>query len=161
MFLLKQPKIGEESKTHQDETYLITSPPGNVLGLWIAIDDSTEENGCLQFVPGSHKTVPTTRLYVRDREKLITQQSDPMKSGIKFVGSEKYAELEDSFVKVPATSGSLVLIHGLVVHKSDPNTSAEPRAAYTFHVYEKADGVEWDERNWAQETNEFKFPLLY
>lgn len=161
MFILKQPKIGEESPTHRDESYLITKPLGKVLGAWIAIDDSTEENGCLQFVPGSHKNVDSYPLWVRDQEELEKQKSDPLKSAMKFVGEGNYEQFEGKFVKAPAKSGSLVLIHGLVVHKSNPNTSPNSRAAYTFHCFEKGNGVVWDERNWAQEKNGFQFPALY
>lgn len=30
--------------------------PMKLYGVWIALDDATEENGCLWFIPGSHKT---------------------------------------------------------------------------------------------------------
>jgi len=44
-------------------------------------------------------------------------------------------------------SGSLVLIDGLVVHKSKVNTSPKWRQVYTFHVYDAAI-AKWNERNW-------------
>ena len=41
---------------HQDGSFLLTEPVGAALaGLWIALEDATEENGCLWFMPGSHK----------------------------------------------------------------------------------------------------------
>uniref|UniRef100_A0A1I7WMY2 Phytanoyl-CoA dioxygenase n=1 Tax=Heterorhabditis bacteriophora TaxID=37862 RepID=A0A1I7WMY2_HETBA len=43
--------------------------------------------------------------------------------------------------------GSLILIHGLVVHKSERNTSTKSRHAYTFHVMEKK-GTLWSTDNW-------------
>ncbi len=39
---------------HQDATYLFTEPSG-LLGFWIALDEATENNGCLHFFAGSHK----------------------------------------------------------------------------------------------------------
>lgn len=39
---------------HQDSTFLYTEPLGRVLGIWIALEDATLENGCLWFIPGSH-----------------------------------------------------------------------------------------------------------
>ncbi|NXR11663.1 PHYD1 protein, partial [Semnornis frantzii] len=39
---------------HQDATFLHTEPLGRVLGFWIAVEDARQENGCLQFIPGSH-----------------------------------------------------------------------------------------------------------
>src|SRR6218665_1271866 len=39
---------------HQDATYLFTEPL-SVLGFWMALDDASAENGCLSFIPGSHR----------------------------------------------------------------------------------------------------------
>ncbi|EGW14162.1 Phytanoyl-CoA dioxygenase domain-containing protein 1 [Cricetulus griseus] len=55
----RQPHFGGEGGSiavfpHQDATFLYTEPPGRVLGVWIAIEDATLENGCLWFIPGSH-----------------------------------------------------------------------------------------------------------
>ncbi|XP_055516028.1 phytanoyl-CoA dioxygenase domain-containing protein 1 isoform X4 [Leucoraja erinacea] len=55
MYIFKQPGIGGEVTPHQDATFLYTEPLGSITGFWIAIEDSTEENGCLWFIPGSHK----------------------------------------------------------------------------------------------------------
>ena len=54
MYIFKQPYIGGEVKPHQDGSYLHTDPL-KVAGVWIALEDSNLENGCLQFVPGSQK----------------------------------------------------------------------------------------------------------
>ena len=42
---------------HQDATYLWMEGGLKVMGLWIALEDATEENGCLWFVPGSQKGI--------------------------------------------------------------------------------------------------------
>ena len=57
-------------------------------------------------------------------------------------------------------SGSLVLIHGQVYHKSERNASSAPRHAYTFHMVE-TDGCEYSDRNWLQATKELPFPKLF
>lgn len=44
---------------HQDASFLYTEPLGRVLGLWIAVEDATLENGCLSFIPGSHTSEDT------------------------------------------------------------------------------------------------------
>lgn len=44
---------------HQDASFLYTEPLGRVLGLWIAVEDATLENGCLWFIPGSHTSEDT------------------------------------------------------------------------------------------------------
>ncbi len=40
---------------HQDATYLYMEPSLKMIGFWIALEDATLENGCLSFIPGSHK----------------------------------------------------------------------------------------------------------
>lgn len=54
MYIFKQPFIGGEVQPHQDGSYLYTEPL-KVTGIWIALEDCTSENGCLEFIPGSHK----------------------------------------------------------------------------------------------------------
>ncbi|XP_043354817.1 phytanoyl-CoA dioxygenase domain-containing protein 1 isoform X3 [Dermochelys coriacea] len=54
MYIFKQPGIGGEVRPHQDATFLYTEPLGRVLGLWLALENATQENSCLWFIPGSH-----------------------------------------------------------------------------------------------------------
>lgn len=53
--------------------------------------------------------------------------------------------------------GSLVLIHGEVVHKSERNLSEYSRHAYTFHAIERAETV-YSTDNWLQPTDQLPFP---
>ena len=50
--------------SHQDSVFLYTDPPSAV-GFWFALEDCTATNGCLSFVPGSHKTHPIGKRFVR------------------------------------------------------------------------------------------------
>ena len=56
--------------------------------------------------------------------------------------------------------GSLVLIHGQVLHKSEANLSSKPRHAYTFHMVETR-GSEYSPMNWLQPTESLPFPKLF
>ena len=49
--VLQQPRIGGEVSVHQDSTFLHTDPL-TVVGLWIALEDATKENGCLWTLKG-------------------------------------------------------------------------------------------------------------
>ena len=49
MVICKQPEIGGRVPPHQDSTFLYTDPPSAV-GVWYALEDCTEENGCLVVV---------------------------------------------------------------------------------------------------------------
>lgn len=135
---------------HQDASFLYTEPLGRVLGLWIAVEDATLENGCLSFIPGSH-TSGVSRRMVRN-----PAGSAP---GTCFLGSEP-ARDNSLFVPTPVKRGALILIHGEVVHKSEQNLSSCSRQAYTFHLME-ASGTTWSPENWLQPTAELSFPPLY
>ena len=47
---------GMEVPMHQDGQYWPIRPLANCT-VWVAIDESTEENGCLRVVPGSHSAL--------------------------------------------------------------------------------------------------------
>ena len=160
MYLVKQPKIGGKREIHQDESYLRTEPNGHVFGVWIALDDATLENGCLDFIPGSHtdpRFNPLTRFHER-------QPGGP-KDGLicVYTGDAPYLhdDLKDEFVRVPMKSGDVVILHGLTVHKSEANKSGNPRAAFTFHCYNKISSVDWIPSNMWLESEGRVFPPLY
>lgn len=54
----------------------------------------------------------------------------------------------------------MVLLHGAVLHMSHENTSAKSRHAYSFHVIEGAEGVQWASDNWMQRKADFPFEPL-
>uniref|UniRef100_A0A8C6QQS9 Phytanoyl-CoA dioxygenase domain-containing protein 1 n=1 Tax=Nannospalax galili TaxID=1026970 RepID=A0A8C6QQS9_NANGA len=147
---MQQPHIGGEVSPHQDATFLYTEPLGRVLGMWIALEDATLENGCLWFIPGSHISGISRRMI---RAPL---GSGP---GTSFLGSEPCWD-NSLFVPMPVRRGALVLIHGEVVHKSEQNLSDRSRQAYTFHLMEAA-GTVWSPENWLQPTADLPFPSLY
>ncbi|XP_058380230.1 phytanoyl-CoA dioxygenase domain-containing protein 1-like isoform X2 [Diceros bicornis minor] len=150
MYIFKQPHIGGEVPPHQEATYLYTEPLGRVLGLWIALEDATLENGCLWFIPGSH-TSGVSRRMVR-----TPAGSTP---GTLIRGSNPAWD-NSLFVPTPVRRGDLILFHGQVVHKSEQNFSDGSRHAYAFHLME-ASGTVWSPENWLQPTAELPFPLLY
>ncbi|XP_045324530.1 phytanoyl-CoA dioxygenase domain-containing protein 1 isoform X1 [Leopardus geoffroyi] len=150
MYIFKQPHLGGEVTPHQDATFLYTEPLGRLLGIWIALEDATLENGCLWFIPGSHTSGVSRRL-IR-----APAGSIPVTS---FLGSEP-ARDNSLFVPTPVRRGDLILIHGEVVHKSEQNLSDRSRHAYTFHLME-ALGTVWSPENWLQPTAELPFPRLY
>ena len=65
MYIFKQPGIGGEVTSHQDATFLNTTPRQSVLGLWLALQDATLENGCVWARPGSHRE-PLRRAFRRN-----------------------------------------------------------------------------------------------
>lgn len=67
---------------------------------------------------------------------------------------------DKDYVACPVKRGSLVVLDGLVVHKSEPNHSTKSRLAYTFHLVE-SDKVKWSGENWIQLPENEQFARLY
>lgn len=67
---------------------------------------------------------------------------------------------QDLFTPVEVKRGSLVVIHGLVVHQSELNRSDKSRFAYTFHVME-TENVKYSSENWLQLPEGEHFPELF
>jgi len=152
MYIFKQPGIGGEVVPHQDSTFLYTDPM-SATGFWIPLQDCTTTNGCLWMVPGSHKEG------LHKGRRMVRVTKDDGTVATEFLGEQqKYSDSD--FVPKETKAGSLVLIHGQVVHKSDANASETSRHAYTFHVVE-SDGVVYDKGNWLQYPEGKAFPPLY
>lgn len=150
MVICKQPEIGGAVPPHQDSTFLYTDPPSAV-GFWYALEDATVENGCLSFLPGSHKTSEVSKRFVRKADRRGTKFVE--NEGARFPIGNEYGNVEGAeegeYVFGEVKAGSLVLIHGNLLHKSEKNTSQKGRIIYTFHCIE-GDGAVYDERNWLQ-----------
>jgi len=153
MVICKQPEIGGAVPPHQDSTFLYTDPP-SAMGFWYALEDATAENGCLSFLPGSHRWAPVKQRFVRaSNGKTGTEFVN--NTGPQFPVGEEYGEdkkkggEEGQYVMGEVKAGSLVLIHGNLLHKSERNTSKKGRIIYTFHVIE-GEGTKYDKRNWLQ-----------
>ncbi|KAL8707227.1 MAG: hypothetical protein Q9220_007721 [cf. Caloplaca sp. 1 TL-2023] len=163
MIICKQPEIGARVQPHQDSTFLYTNPPSAV-GFWIALEDATASNGCLSFAKGSHRRTPVKSRFVRKQHG---------ESGVDFVDVEgarfpkdfeieerrvREGEEEEVYALGEVKAGTLVLIHGNLLHQSEKNLSSKSRYIYTFHVIEGEN--EYDGRNWLQPP-EKGFPRLY
>ncbi|XP_027098551.1 phytanoyl-CoA dioxygenase-like [Coffea arabica] len=132
MYIFKQPGIGGEVVPHQDNSFLYTEP-STCTGLWLALEDATLVNGCLWAIPGSHKN-GLVRRFIRDE------------NGVHFDKPSPSYDQKD-FVPVEVKAGSLVVIHGDLIHQSFENRSSQSRHAYSLHVVD-TDGCRWAQDNW-------------
>eukprot|EP00051_Salpingoeca_urceolata_P023927 m.412514 g.412514 ORF g.412514 m.412514 type:complete len:355 (-) comp20170_c2_seq6:32-1096(-) len=140
MYIFKQPGIGGEVVPHQDTSFLYTDPP-SVVGFWTALEDCDTHNGCLWAIPGSHKTgLHNDRRMVRTGPGELTTT---------FTAEPRNYNQSD-FVPLTVPKGTLVLLHGELVHSSEANRSNHSRHAYAFHVIEGA--AAYCPLNWLQPT---------
>lgn len=123
----KPPKKGGVVAWHQDYSYWTRTKPIAHLTCWCGLDDSTETNGCLQYVPGSH------RWGLLDKPELA---GDLM--GIKdYLSPQQLAEFKPIHVETKA--GEAIFHHSLTLHGSGENKSDKPRRAFVINVFK--DGV--------------------
>ncbi len=150
MVICKQPEIGGAVPPHQDSCFLYTDPPSAV-GFWYALEDATAENGCLSFLPGSHRWAPVARRLVRSAAgtEMVPNHATAFPPGPEYHQPPQPQD-DGRYVLAEVKAGTLVLIHGNLLHKSEKNLSQKGRIIYTFHIIEGDDVAEYDERNWLQ-----------
>lgn len=118
-YICKPPRDGQAVLWHQDGSYWPLDPM-NVVTLWLAVTDSTPENGCMRVIPGTHGM----RL-----EKVQTRKDID-----NVLGSAISDELvdESKAVDVVLNAGDLSIHHPSLIHGSEANTSEKWRMGLTI-----------------------------
>ena len=146
MYIFKQPNIGGEVSCHQDSTFIYTEPT-DIVGLWFALEDATIENGCLWAIPGGHKCGLKSRWMRSSLDgRMAFEVYDP----------EPWPEHE--LVPLEVKKGSLILLNGLLPHRSFENRSPRSRHAYTLHLIHA--NADYPADNWLQRYSSLPFSGL-
>src|SRR5829696_2597949 len=112
---------------HQDYSYWTRTTPMAHLSCWIGLDDSTPENGCVHYVPGSHRWELLPRLsFANDMDAVLDSLTPAQRAEFKPVAIELKA-------------GECSFHHPLMVHGSYANTTSRPRRAVVINSFR--DGV--------------------
>lgn len=123
--LYKPPQSGAAGNIgwHQDQGYWQCLDCTVALTAWVALADVDEQNGCMEFVPGSHKwgLLGEDHFYQQDIEAQIRRIEE--KTG-------------QTFRTVPAVlpAGCVSFHHHLTVHGSRANLSDRPRLSIAIHL---------------------------
>jgi phytanoyl-CoA hydroxylase len=139
MYIFKQPRIGGEVRCHQDATFLHTEPRDAMVGLWFAIEDATEDNGCLWAVPGGHRA-GLQSLFVRNDDDTTTTR---------MLGDETFGAWP--LVPLPVKKGAVIVLDGLLPHLSKQNESERSRHAYTLHLV--SGRADYPRTNWLRRAH--------
>lgn len=124
----KPAKQGGVVAWHQDYSYWTRTKPIAHLTCWCGLDDATKENGCLQYIPGSHKWgLMPKPVIAGELEGIKDFLNDDQKKQFE---RPRFAELK---------AGEAVFHHPLTLHGSGANTSPRPRRAFVINAI--ADGV--------------------
>ena len=116
MALIKPPD-GREKPWHQDHAYFTYPPQARVVGLWIALEAATLENGCMRVLPGWHRKGKFKHYQLRD-----WQLSDIESQGFK-----------TETLSVPLQPGGCLLFDSYLPHGTPRNATASHRKALQFH----------------------------
>jgi ectoine hydroxylase-related dioxygenase (phytanoyl-CoA dioxygenase family) len=108
---------------HQDYSYWTRTQPMAHLSCWIGLDDSTRENGCVHYVPGSHRwnLLSITGL-ANDMQTIEGVLNDEQKKQFKPIAIE-------------LKKGECSFHHPLMVHGSYQNQSDHPRRGAVINVF--------------------------
>jgi ectoine hydroxylase-related dioxygenase (phytanoyl-CoA dioxygenase family) len=114
---LKPALCGSAKPLHQDNSYFRINPDDRGVTCWMAIDDATLENGCMRYIPGSHRFGKIRHKEIAGTPHLIPDVDRPL-------GLE---------VPVPIPAGACIFHHLSVLHASLANTSPKHRRSWTLH----------------------------
>jgi ectoine hydroxylase-related dioxygenase (phytanoyl-CoA dioxygenase family) len=113
---------------HQDQAYWINTDDRRTATCWLAVDDSTIENGCMQFLPGSHREpVRPHRPAGSSREEQHTLVTD-LRPG-------------DDMVPVEIRRGDITVHNEGVLHGSGGNRSTGNRRRAYINAFRSVDAV--------------------
>jgi ectoine hydroxylase-related dioxygenase (phytanoyl-CoA dioxygenase family) len=118
-FICKLPHVGPPTPWHEDTTYWngrLDSDEG-IVTIWLALDRTSKENGCMRVIPGSHRAKP-------GRYEVL----DPGA----FFHSEAAGVDESRAVYFELEPGQCSLHDGRITHGATANTSPHRRAGYTM-----------------------------
>ncbi|MEA1786174.1 phytanoyl-CoA dioxygenase family protein [Arenibacter sp. GZD96] len=123
----KPAKHGGVVAWHQDYSYWTRTIAMQHLTCWVGLDDATTENGCLHYIPKSH------RWGLLDKPELAGEMNGIMA----YLTEAQKAEFTP--VPVELKKGYATFHHPLLVHGSYANTSERSRRAFVLNVF--ADGT--------------------
>jgi len=119
MLIDKSPHTNTPTPWHQDEAYWPDLPDKRAASCWIALDPATKENGCMWFIPGSHKS--------SIRHHLQTGKA----------GALQCEADESEAVAVELPPGGCTFHHGRTIHYSRGNTTSHHRRAFIINMRPK------------------------
>jgi len=116
--MLKPAKIGAATPWHQDAAFFPIFTDYESITIWMPLQPVDASNGCLQFIPGSHKAgvLPHRRI-----------NGDPRIHGLEVCE----AGIGEP-VSCPLPAGGATVHHCRTLHHAGPNITEGPRRAYVL-----------------------------
>jgi len=156
-FISKEPKTGKRTPWHEDSAYWNGrfDRMDKIVTVWLSIDGSDLENGCMGVVPGSHKNGFSEYSELGEGTAIFdTEISDGVN--------------EDNIVWFELEKGHYSLHDSRIIHGANANTSNRRRTGYTMRYFstdmilnENHEGNKTHKIYYAQGENKGKNPLIY
>lgn len=122
-FIAKEPLVGKQTPWHEDSAYWKGRMDrlDKIVTVWLAIDRSNQENGCMRVIPGTHTNGFS-------EYEAVSEDSNIFSSQIKNIDESKavYFELEP---------GECSLHDSRIIHGAKANTSEFRRCGYTMRYF--------------------------
>ena len=119
-YIAKPPGDGQAVLFHQDGAYWPLEPM-EVVTLWLAVDDSDAENGCMRMIPGTHRM---------GLHEMVDSDADSVLGSM--IKPELIADVEESAVDLVLKAGDVSVHAAAIVHGSHANLSARRRGGLTI-----------------------------
>jgi ectoine hydroxylase-related dioxygenase (phytanoyl-CoA dioxygenase family) len=116
--ICKPPRTGPPTPLHQDEAFWSAATEYRSVSIWFPMCDAVPGNGCLRFVPGSHRGP------VLDHHSFA---GDPTNNSLELAAPERFAPRD-----APCRAGGATVHHCRTIHGAYANRSDAPRLAYIF-----------------------------
>ena len=130
---------------HQDE-FFIPSRDRSITTAWIALDDVTVENGCLQVIPGSHRTGVLYPMR-RHRDPNLDRAEE----------AYGFPHPPEDHIAVELEAGSVLFFNGYLLHGSYPNRSDSSFRRSVQFVYMSAESLlPWDQLTRGPTTRDYR-----
>ena len=118
-YISKRPFDGQAVLWHQDGNYWPLEPM-KVVTLWLAVDDSTPENGCMRVIPRTQTLKLQDHRARNDVSNVLDSEVDPA-----IVDESKAVDLV-------LQAGDVSIHHPNIIHGSKANLSPKRRAGLTI-----------------------------
>jgi len=115
-FFIKEPQTESYVSWHQDMKYWGLSDTNGQVSAWIALNEVGQDNGCMQFLPGSH------------HGEMLDHRDTFSETNILTRGQEADIEIDTAkILHVELAPGQASFHHGKLLHASPPNRSTRRR----------------------------------
>jgi non-haem Fe2+, alpha-ketoglutarate-dependent halogenase len=119
-FFIKEPRNPAYVSWHQDSTYWGLDP-ADIVTAWIALSDSTTDNGAMRVVPGSHTMAQVPHRDTFRPQNLLSR------------GQEIMVDVDAATARtLVLKAGEMSLHHVRLIHGSDPNPSDTRRIGFAI-----------------------------